>query len=150
MAGCGTCWNPFYGDRPCVSPRWLHILIARWGKPVCAQALDRWSRSLEIILRKVPETLLVPTIVSGVLDPAFFKNPLTRLRKDWRQRKLAEVIQILQQIVLNRKFDLMPRVVFGKPITQAELMVDCNGMGLLEAVIHSTRKVLVEQPGLIF
>jgi hypothetical protein len=107
------------------------------------RSLDRWSRSLEIMLRKVPQARLVPAIVGGVLDPAFFKNPLTRLRKGWEQRKLAEVFQIVQQMVFQKKYALKPRVSFGRALTAEEMAAHCKSGHIIDAVIENARHVLL-------
>ncbi len=106
------------------------------------QALTRWSRSIEIMLKKVPQACLVPTIVCGVLDPSSFKNPLTRLKKGWEQRKLAEVIQLVRQMFFDVKYDLVPRVRFGRPQTAGELAENCPAGGLMDAVIENAQQVL--------
>lgn len=49
--------------------------------PGASEQLGRWSRSIEIMVRKVPKTKMLITIVSGVLSAACIRNPLTRLRK---------------------------------------------------------------------
>jgi hypothetical protein len=48
--------------------------------PGAEDTLVNWSNSIEIMLRKVPETLLQIAIVSGILLPKFINSPLTRLR----------------------------------------------------------------------
>lgn len=110
--------------------------------PGAAQALQRWSRSLEIMLRKVPQTCLVPTIVGGVLDPKSLKNPLVRLQKDWQQRKLAEVLQLIQQMFFDRKYELVPKVTFGGPLSVGQMADDGCPPGVLPTIIESARQVL--------
>jgi hypothetical protein len=90
--------------------------------PGAQAALQRWSASLLLFLRQVPEAKLLVTIVSGVLAPACFCHPLTRLRKEQRPRQLlAEFLQIGQQALFGRRFALTPTVRFGAPLTAAEL-----------------------------
>ena len=88
--------------------------------PGAEQAQKSWSPSLELALRRVPETQLVVSIVSGVLARSCLQNPLTRLAgEDWRRRKLAEFLQVGQQVAFSRKFGLNVRVSFGAPVTAA-------------------------------
>lgn len=84
--------------------------------PGAEQALNLWSRSIALILSKVPETLLQVAIVSGVLAPACLRSPLVRLPKErWRQQKLAEFIQVIQQLIVKRDYKLTPRVYYSEP-----------------------------------
>lgn len=78
--------------------------------------IDGWSRSLGIFLGKVPETRVVSTIVSNVLDPWYMRHPLTWLKRGRVDRqRLAIMIQIIQQM-LGKNLDLVPRVSFGEAI----------------------------------
>jgi len=78
--------------------------------------LTKWSRSLEIFLRAIPEAQLVTSIVSHVIDPAYMHHPLTFLQRQRPDRqRLAIMIQIIQQM-LGKRLDLVPHVSFGVPI----------------------------------
>jgi hypothetical protein len=78
--------------------------------------LNEWSRSLAIFLGKVPETRVVTSIVSDVLDPRYMHHPLTWLQRARVDRqRLAIMIQIIQQM-LGRQLDLVPHVSFGEAI----------------------------------
>jgi hypothetical protein len=90
--------------------------------PGTEQALEKWSSSLSLFLRQVPETRLLVTIVDGVLSPTCFYHPLTRLRREQRLKQfLAEFLQVGQQVMFNRRFGLSPRARFAKPLTAVEL-----------------------------
>lgn len=81
--------------------------------PGANEALSRWSSSLEIILRKAPQTRVLITIVSGVLSQSCIQHPLTRLQRGLRERqKLAEFLQVIQQLLSSKNFDLIPRITF--------------------------------------
>jgi hypothetical protein len=83
--------------------------------PAALEELGRWSDSLEILLRKVPETCLVLAITSGVLSPKILNNPITHIpRTLWQQRKLAEFIQVMLQFTLGIKFGLVPCISFSQ------------------------------------
>lgn len=106
-----------------------------------ADTFAHWSPSLGIMLRRVPAARLVVTVVSGVLSPAALRHPLTRLAKaDWEKRKLAEFLQVLQQLMFKRRFELTPRVSFGSPLAGAELDRDT---ALLQIAAHA-RSVLAD------
>lgn len=90
--------------------------------PGAREALRKWSPSLSLFLRQVPQTRSVVSIVSGVLSPSSFHHPLTRLRKEQRLKQfLAEFIQVSQQVLFGRQFGLMPSVRFADPLRSDEL-----------------------------
>jgi len=111
--------------------------------PGAKERLQIWSPSLELILRKVPDTIFQVTVVSSVLAESCIRNPLTRLQKEkWRQQKLAEFIQVIQQVLLNRKFNLVPRISFAEPAHQSQLIEQQNSPGLMQGIIHHAENVL--------
>ena len=85
--------------------------------PGAAEALEIWYESLAIVLRRVPQTQVVVSIVSSVVAPQYMRSPLTRLKQDgWERRKLAEFLQIGSQLMFSKKALLTPRVSFSQPI----------------------------------
>jgi len=78
------------------------------------QAFGGWSRGVGIMLREVPEVRLQAAVISGVLLPRYFRNPLARIRKDEaRRQKLAEILQILRQLTSPRAVRLNPYLSFA-------------------------------------
>ncbi len=96
------------------------LLFARAGidpdpsfMPHAEEDLSIWSRSLEVFIRSVPQTQVVTSIVSNVLDPRYMRHPITRLRKARPDRqRLAMMMQIIEQM-LGKKLELIPRVSFS-------------------------------------
>jgi 1-acyl-sn-glycerol-3-phosphate acyltransferase len=84
--------------------------------PGAEQALDLWSPSLEILLRRVPAASVVVAITGGVLAPQVLNHPLTRLQKGWRRQKLAEFIQLSRMLSNPHAYDIHPRVTFSAPV----------------------------------
>jgi hypothetical protein len=115
--------------------------------PGAAEAIGDWSRSVEIMLRRVPQTRLQAVIASGVLMPKFLRNPLLRIRKEpARRQKLAEVMQIVRQMLFPRSVRVDIHVSFGRPVeatalAQDELMADVIRIarGLLDDHLASLR-----------
>ncbi len=111
--------------------------------PGADDALSRWSPSLEIILRKVPQTQVLLTIVSGVLSQACIHHPLTRLQKGFRERqKLAEFLQVIQQLVSYKNFDLIPRITFEALNSPMELQTDHYARSILQSIITKAQQLL--------
>jgi hypothetical protein len=74
-----------------------------------------WSRSLEFFLKRVPQTQVLVTIVSGVIARAAFHHPITWIRKNRPDRqRLAFMFQMMRQTLAEKEiFGLRPRVSFG-------------------------------------
>jgi len=101
------------------------VLIFPSGRVEPRDALHNWSPSIELFLRKVPETQVIVTIVSGVLAPIFLHNPLIRLWSSVRDPlAIAEVTQIVVQMILKKRFRMTPRISFDLPHTVEELLCD--------------------------
>ncbi len=112
--------------------------------PGAEQALLRWSGSLDVFLHKVPETQVLVSIVSGVLAPQCMRHPLVWLKKmeDWQHQRVAEYVQIMQQLAFGRKFGLVPRVTFGKPIPEEALGDGSGSPGGRGATIDYAQQIL--------
>jgi hypothetical protein len=103
------------------------------------EEITHWSRSLEIFIRRAPQTQVIASIVSGVLDPRYMRHPITWLRKRRPDRqRLAMMMQVIQQM-LGKKLDLVPRVSFGE-------LLNLQSIGgperALQATIESARRLL--------
>jgi hypothetical protein len=111
--------------------------------PGAHEALSNWSPSVEIFLRRVPETRVLVAIVSGVLTPGWLRHPLVRMRKGQRERQLlAEFLQVIQGMVLGRRASISPRVSFGKPMVAAELAAAEGRYGVMSAIIKDGQRLL--------
>lgn len=81
--------------------------------PGAEAALEKWSASVPLFLRCVPDAKLLVTIVSGVVARAAMRHPLTRLQADPRLKQmLAEFLQVSQQVLGWRRYRLTPRFAF--------------------------------------
>lgn len=109
--------------------------------PGADEAIQDWSHSLEIMLRRVPETWLQVVIASGVLLTKFVRSPIVRIRKTAPARqKLAEVLQISQQVIFPRSIQIHVHISFAKPIKAMDLV----GEEMMPAVIRIARRLLVD------
>jgi len=109
------------------------------------QALEEWSHSLELFLRKAPNTQVLPTIVSGIIAPRFMNNILARSQDTMRNRqKVAEYIEMVQMMVIQKNLNLTPRVSFGKPLTLANLGGVDQPSEWLDRIIQVVRQLLAE------
>jgi hypothetical protein len=107
--------------------------------PGADEAIGDWSRSIEIMLLKFPETWLQVAIISGVLMPKFLRNPIVRIRTTSpRRQKLAEALQICQQIVFPRSVQINVHISFAKPVHGTDLDEDKR----MAAVVQIGRRLL--------
>jgi len=111
--------------------------------PGAEKAVEAWSSSLALILEKAPSTQLLITAVSGVLAPECWRHPLVRLRQTmWEKQKLAEFIQVIQQLVLGRRYPIVPRVVFSEPLTLPELRLEERLEDSMGAILAHARRLI--------
>lgn len=103
--------------------------------PGAHEALDLWSPSLALFLRQVPQTSVQVTIVSGVLDLKFLRNPIVKIRRgDVERQKLAEFIQIMTQLFSSRKVSINPSVSFAPLLTPTALQDVVGTQGLMHSI----------------
>lgn len=116
--------------------------------PGAAEALESWSPSIELILKKVPQTQMIVTIVSGVLARSSVENLITRFFSDfWMKMRVAEFLQMLQQTYLSHSVELMPKVSFGKPMTFDEIIQYVDSSGVMMEIIERARELLEAHTG---
>ena len=111
------------------------------GPAAAAAALQAWSASFALFARAVPETRIVPAIVSQVISHRAQHHPLLRLRRTQADReKLGTTLQILWP-----PYQALPaRVAFGAPMVAGE-GGERSARELHAAVIAAAR-ALIEAP----
>ena len=113
-------------------------------RPLAAkEELQLWSPSIALMLRKVPQTQLVTTMVSGVLSERWFNSPVTWIRKEAHyKQKVAEVFQIGQQLLFPNGGRLTPRVASSPPRHFADLASNDDPLEVTEAIISQAEMLL--------
>ncbi len=99
------------------------------------ETFERWSPSVEMMLRYVPQARVLLSMVSGVLSSNWFRHPLTHLANEAvKQRRIAEFMQVIQQMLFPHSVEVHPTVTFGEPLQVAELANQETGLwdGLIE------------------
>jgi hypothetical protein len=113
--------------------------------PGAYEALSTWSRSLDLILHRLPNTRVLPTIVSGVLSPKWLHHPLVWIRRGAREQQLlAEFLQVIQQMVFGLRSSSMPQVTFGSSVTAAELDRGDGSTSFLGSIVERAQRLLAE------
>ena len=86
--------------------------------PGAKESLNNWSSSIELILKKVPETKVMVSIISNILSPNIFHTPLLKLLKSsHRKQSIAEGLQIIYQIFFPHRLDVHPKISFSNPFS---------------------------------
>jgi 1-acyl-sn-glycerol-3-phosphate acyltransferase len=118
--------------------------------PGANEALQKWSKSIAIMLRRAPETRLLTAITSGVLHERFTRTPLTFLKSDGvSKRRIMEFIQVLRQLIAGEELDLVPKVTFDRPLSIQDLSPSLDSEQLLQAIIERARIVLQRHQNLL-
>ena len=106
--------------------------------PKAADDLENWSPSIELMLRRVPQTRVLLTVVSGVLSARWRWNLFVRMvGDDHKQRSVAEVLQVIQQMIFPNSVQVTPRLSFANPLTTEDLTA--MGQGMLDGIIERAR-----------
>jgi len=116
--------------------------------PGAEESLAGWSPSIELFLRRVPQTITVVAIASGVLSKKWFNNPLFRLWKKYEQRqKVAEIFQITSQLLTGKMPKSTPMINFSVPLTMDDLGGKNSPEGTLFVnLIEQARYLLAQHP----
>jgi len=113
--------------------------------PHAERFIERWSPSIDLFLRAVPDARVSLSIVSGVLSKRWGHHPLTWLRRlDWQKRRLAEFGQVLQQLFFPGTLYLSPHISFAPPVSVETLRQESGSESVLPAVIDRGKSLLQE------
>jgi hypothetical protein len=113
--------------------------------PGAEEALGRWSQSIGHILRAVPQTKVLLGMVSGVLSNKVLQSPLSHIVAEEKDRqKLAEFLQVAQQMLFPWSIRLFPRLTFGHPFTVQEASRSLEPRPLTEGIVARARRLLAD------
>jgi hypothetical protein len=116
--------------------------------PGAEQSLSSWSPSIELFLRRVPQTISVVAIARGMLSGKWFKNPVINLWKKYEQRqKVAEIFQIASQLITGKRPTVTPMISFSTPLAISDLGGEEAPDGaLLAGLTQQARQLLIDHP----
>jgi hypothetical protein len=113
--------------------------------PGAVDHLNRWSPSVELILKKVPEARVQVTIVSGVLSKKWMNSLIMRFWRDQLARQsVAGTSQVIRQLILPTRLKVSPRVSYAAPLFLEQLQHYAS-INILDQVIDSARQLLLSQ-----
>ena len=100
--------------------------------------INRWSTSLGMFLRHMPQTRVAVSIISGVLSPRFLNHPATHFRRGRvNKQRLSEFFQVMHQLMSPGNLMVSPNLSFGKAYTAEEL-----GVGESRDINLITREII--------
>ena len=112
--------------------------------PGAVDALEQWSASVGIFLSKVPETRLVPILISQTLTPKAWHSWLARLPKTQKRRHQAAMGWqfVKQRVSKDPDWKLPLRIDTGWIKTASELEPSLDPKKLAQAVQDEMRSLL--------
>jgi hypothetical protein len=106
---------------------------------------DRWSPSIDLFLKVVPEARLLLSIVSHVVSPKWRNSLLYRLRSDpLDRRRLVEFGQVISQLLFPHRLMLAPFISFARPAGVDELRHESGSVRVLPVIIQRAKALLRE------
>lgn len=112
--------------------------------PGVSVALEQWSASIGIFLSKVPETRLLPILISQTLSPKAWQSWPARLPKAQKRRHQAAMGWqfVKQRVSRDPAWKLPLRIDTGKVKTSIELDPSLDPKKLSEAVQDEMKSLL--------
>ncbi|GAB4472620.1 MAG: 1-acyl-sn-glycerol-3-phosphate acyltransferase [Anaerolineae bacterium] len=86
--------------------------------PGALDALATWSPSIALFARQVPQAVILPVLVSGVISAPALRHPITRLYRSKADREWAAATL---QLLLPWYRRVTVSVAFGQPLRAADL-----------------------------
>lgn len=84
--------------------------------------LTRWTSSLGLFLRSVPETKTAVSLISGVLAPRYIHHPATLFRRGRvNKQRLSEFFQVMYQLLVPGRLRVSPSLSFTAPFSLDDL-----------------------------
>jgi hypothetical protein len=105
--------------------------------------IEKWSPSIDLFLKVVPEVKLLITICSHVVSPKWRHSLLYYLRRGpLERRRLVEFGQVMTQLLFPGTFRQSPYISFDSPVTPETLRKENTTERFLPAVIARGKTLL--------
>jgi Acyltransferase len=107
--------------------------------------IEKWSPSIELFLKVVPEARVVTTITSHVVDSKWRHSLLYHLRRSpLDRRRLVEFGQVMTQLLFPGTFLQSPYISFAAPVSIDTLRKESGALRPLPAIINRGKRLLAE------
>jgi 1-acyl-sn-glycerol-3-phosphate acyltransferase len=111
-------------------------------RPGAVESLQSWSNSTALLARLVPDAMILPVAVGGVISATAMQIPLLQLFKSQRERDWAAATL---QVLIPAYRDVDTRVAFGPPLRAAALAEVDPGRAV--GVLAERMRPLIEEVG---
>jgi hypothetical protein len=107
--------------------------------------IEKWSPSIDLFLKVVPEAKVLITITSHVVSPKWRHSLLYHLRRDpVERRRLVEFGQVMTQLLFPGTFRQSPFISFAPPVSVLELRRGSASDRLLPTITARAESLLAE------
>lgn len=111
--------------------------------PGAVDALQEWSPSLGMFTQLAPDSVIIPTVVSGVVYAPALYNAFTQRRKTARDReRAAATIQAFLQSSGWIKKRMVTRIEFGAPLAARDLRSVGDHTAITQAITQAVKPML--------
>jgi 1-acyl-sn-glycerol-3-phosphate acyltransferase len=111
--------------------------------PGAVESLQAWSDSLGLFVRLAPQSMVVPTVVSGVIYGPALRHPLTRLRRSRQDReRVAATLQAFWQSTGRNTRHMNVRVEFGAPLPASDLIALGDTGRITRAITAAVEQII--------
>jgi hypothetical protein len=108
-----------------------------------SSTIEKWSPSIDLFLKVVPEAKVLITLTSHVVSPKWRHSLLYHLRRGpLERRRLVEFGQVMTQLLFPGTFRQSPRISFAPPVSIETLKRESSSGRLLPAVIARGKMLL--------
>ena len=117
--------------------------------PGAELGFESWSSSVGLFLKTVPDLVVVPTIVSGVLHKDAYRHPLLKgFKTQFQRQKMANYLQVIAKLINRNWFPIRPVINFGKPFGLHDVTRDTQAdpITISELAVARIKAVLEEVP----
>ncbi len=112
--------------------------------PGSEQEIKKWSGSLELFLRRIPQTKLQITMISGILLPKYVHHSFTRFRKERRDKqRISEFFQVMRQMLSPEEFLSSPQLSFVSPLSRDQLLARAIGDDIGPEIIRRAQEAFM-------
>ena len=102
-------------------------------------SLDAWAESLGLFVRLAPDSVVVPTVISRVIYAPSLTHPLTRFRRNQKDReRIAATIQAFWHTTGAIREKIQVRIEFGVPLRAADLIL----LGDVQSITHAITRAV--------
>jgi hypothetical protein len=111
--------------------------------PGSEEELTRWTSSLGLFLKNVPQAKLAIALISGVLSSKYINHPSTIFRKGRvNKQRLSEFCQVMHQLMVPGKLMVSPNLSFAPTLTLDDLGGGRDIHRITEEIIHKAQEQL--------